>query len=313
MWIKKSHNSPSSLGVAILFIKTIKIKFFVSVLIILGLLFASTLSGIYYGTTLMGSHYGSIFASFYRYFRPSLAMVNNTISGLFSNPENIYIDMKHIDYEKLSHQVFNANHRGTISDLEKQVEVNATIRYRDSAFDGKLRLRGSYLEHVRGDKWSFRIKLKNDETINGMNRFSLSSPELRNHIHEWIFQENLKYEELISLRYDFVNVSLNGKSLGIYALEEFFDKRLIENNQLREGILLRPDDLDSEGVPFIYQSSKIRKDQEGENKIEALKSRIIKYRNMEETGKELYDIQKSAKYFAITTIFGGQHGHLKEN
>ena len=35
---------------------------------------------------------------------------------------------------------------------------------------------------------------------------------------------------------------LNGKNLGIYALEEHFDKALIESNKFREGPILKFDE-----------------------------------------------------------------------
>ena len=275
--------------------------------------FISGISGIFYGTTLMGSTYGSIFASFYRYFRPSINIVNHAIQGIMSNPDRLEIDMKHLDYEKLAHQVFNARQRGSITEVEKSVEVKAKIRFKGNEYESKIRLRGSFIEHVREDKWSFRVKIKDNNTIDGMSRFSLSSPELRNHIHEWLFQRNLQYEHLINLRYKFVQVYLNGKKLGVYALEEFFNKRLIENNSLREGLILRPDDLDNNAKPFLYEGNKLLKDSTTAEAYESLWRRIERYKRHEIPVDNLYDINKSAKYFALATIYGGQHGHLKEN
>ena len=40
----------------------------------------------------------------------------------------------------------------------------------------------------------------------------------------------LNYQGLIALRYDFIDVTLNGKHFGVYAIEENFRKNLIENN-----------------------------------------------------------------------------------
>ena len=46
-------------------------------------------------------------------------------------------------------------------------------------------------------------------------------------------------EGLPSLRYEFRPLILNGKNLGIYALEEHFDKILVESNKFREGPILK--------------------------------------------------------------------------
>ena len=45
----------------------------------------------------------------------------------------------------------------------------------------------------------------------------------------------LRREGLIALRYRFHELFVNGESFGIYAFEEHFGKRLIENNGRREG------------------------------------------------------------------------------
>ena len=43
----------------------------------------------------------------------------------------------------------------------------------------------------------------------------------------------------VSLRYEFVDVVVNGVYKGVYALEEGFNKRLIENSNKREGPIIR--------------------------------------------------------------------------
>ena len=52
---------------------------------------------------------------------------------------------------------------------------------------------------------------------------------------EWLKHKTAKREGVSALRYEYLNVTLNGKDLGIYAIEEHFEKRLIEDNNRREG------------------------------------------------------------------------------
>ena len=66
-----------------------------------------------------------------------------------------------------------------------------------------------------------------DETLFGMKQFSLHHPRERNYAYEWLFHQALKREGLLGLRYLFVDVTLNGTHLGVYALEEHFEKRLL--------------------------------------------------------------------------------------
>ena len=59
---------------------------------------------------------------------------------------------------------------------------------------------------------------------------------------------------LISLRYDYKKVILNGKDYGIYAFEEHLDKRTLESNALRDGIIIKatPDSFK------VFKEEKIR-------------------------------------------------------
>ena len=113
------------------------------------------------------------------------------------------------------------------------------ISYKNNNYRVSLRLKGDWTDHLLGEKWSFRAKTKNDDRFLGMQEFSLQHPRTRNYHNESILHKLLKYEKLPYLRYKFLPVSLNGKYLGIYALEEHFGKELIENSGLREGPIIK--------------------------------------------------------------------------
>ena len=70
--------------------------------------------------------------------------------------------------------------------------------------------------------------MKGNNLLKGMSRFSLQDPVTRNNTAEWLFLETLRNEECMGVRYEFVNLTINGKKMGIYALEEHFSKELIE-------------------------------------------------------------------------------------
>jgi hypothetical protein len=311
--IIKSKNSKNIVSDIFSILKKIKLRnYLITVFFALSISIVG-LGGIYYGTKLKGSEYSSVFASFYRYFRPSTENLTHLLKGYFSKPEKLDIHIKHVNYEKLSFAVNEAKKRGMILSEDKSVEVNGKLNHNNNKYNVELKIRGTYLDHVRSDKWSFRIKVKDDKTFFGMKRFSISSPETRNHIHEWLFQQALKSEGLINLRYKFVDVSLNGKSLGIYALEEFFDKRLIENNKLREGLIVKPNYINEEKKVFVYQEKNTLKDSIKMSSYELLNSLLISLKENQIKVESIFDIDKTAKYFALTSLFGGQHGHLKEN
>ncbi len=183
----------------------------------------------------------------------------NYIFGQFSNPEKIYIDIKFKDYQKLVYkreQVFNDKFIFYSGDDF----VPASIRYMNKEYKAKVRLKGDAPENLEGEKWSMKIDLNGDNTLFGMKTFSIHHPRIRQYLNEYIFHKALKKEGVIGLRYDFIEVEINGKNKGIYGIEEHFDKYLIEDNERREGVIIKfyeddwyKDLVQKEGKNFIVR------------------------------------------------------------
>lgn len=102
-----------------------------------------------------------------------------------------------------------------------------------------LRLKGDWLDHLRGDKWSFRVKLGGFDAWRGMRTFSLHTPEARYFLHEWLLHRFWESQGVLTTRYDFVELIINGQSKGIYAYEEHFEKQLVESKERREGPIVK--------------------------------------------------------------------------
>ncbi len=162
----------------------------------------------------------------------------NYIKGQFSNPKKIFIDINFENYQKINYKREQALEIGVLVSSEEDY-VPATIRYKNKEVNVRLRLKGDLLDHLKGDKWSFRIKVRGDDTLFGMKTFSIQGPRTRNYLDEFVYHKALKKEGVMFLRYDFIEVIINGKNKGIYAIEEHFEKQLIENNERREGIILK--------------------------------------------------------------------------
>ena len=171
----------------------------------------------------------------------NLTLLKNYVRGKMSQPKKMTIDIKHKDYQYLEFKRAEALQQGRlITDNESYVPAWITVDGQRTKV--KIRLKGDVVDHLEGDKWSLRIKVKGDKAIWGMRRFSIQAPERSGWGHEWVMYEWFRKEGLISLRYDFIEVTLNGKRLGIFALEESFSKELIENNRRREGPILKWDE-----------------------------------------------------------------------
>ena len=106
----------------------------------------------------------------------------------------------------------------------------------------RLRLKGDWLEHLREDKWSFRVKTRGDQKLFGMKVFSLQQPATRSYDEEWLFQRMFMREGVLGQRYFFVRLILNGDDKGIYALEEHFSKELLEAQQRRDSVIIKFDE-----------------------------------------------------------------------
>ena len=120
--------------------------------------------------------------------------------------------------------------------------VKGEIRIEDATLPIKLRLKGDWNDHLVGRKWSFRIRVRDGEHLFGMRRFSIQNPNTRGFQSEMLFFEVLRQFDVMVPRYRFVDVSLNGDSMGVMALEEFFAKEMLEHNQRKEGVIVRFDE-----------------------------------------------------------------------
>ena len=80
--------------------------------------------------------------------------------------------------------------------------MNAIIEHNDQKYDIKIKLKGLYLDHLKGDKWSFRIHIKGDDHLFGMRRFSIQHPRTRNYESEILFFETLPIYHRIRIDWD---------------------------------------------------------------------------------------------------------------
>jgi len=266
----------------------------------------------------------------------------NFISGKFSNPEKIYIDIAFTDYKKLEYKREQALGRGILVSSGDDY-VPGKIRYRDKETRVDLRLKGDFLDHLKGDKWSFRIKVKDNDALFGMRVFSIQAPGTRNYLNEWIFQKTLRKAGIMSIRYEFIEVVINGENKGIYAIEENFDKELIENNNRREGVIVRFDDSgmgeeiidiksyfdnDMDYVEYLsrrysewsyigsvetFSNQKILMDPVLSEEFKKARGLLDLFRNGKLKTHEVFDVDILAKYYAILAVTGCAHGSQWDN
>ena len=174
------------------------------------------------------NHYINIFEITYKGFK-----------SFFYDYEEINIDLSYenlIILEKNRKEIINTSVDSMRSQNQEFSEVQGFLVYEDQKIPIKLRLKGDRLSHFEDkDKSSYKLEALGDEKIKGVRKFSFIKPRARNYIHEWLFHEIAKEGELIKLKYDFVNLKINGTGQGLYVFEEGFDKDLVERNRRRNG------------------------------------------------------------------------------
>ncbi|MCP3931957.1 MAG: hypothetical protein GY705_23020 [Bacteroidetes bacterium] len=198
----------------------------------------------------------------------------------------------------------------------------------------EVRLKGDLPDHLKKGKWSFRVKVKSPNTWNRMRTFSLHTPASRLYLSEWILHRLWGKEDVLTPRYDFVELHLNGESQGVYAYEEHFEKHLIEHKGRREGPILkfseegfwgglrqqyrqigyRPHGLQhsvreletAKIEPFAEKTT--RKSANLSRQVELAQNLIFQYKNNLKPAAEVFDLDLMARYYAIIDALGAYHG-----
>lgn len=211
-------------------------------------------------------------------------------------------------------------------DLKKYVK--AIVWYQGDSIPVKMRFKGDWTDHLLGDKWSFRIKVGDGNAINGLKTFSIQNPNTRGFLNEWFMHRIFENLGLLNTRYDFIPVTLNGNNLGMFAMEEHFDKQLVESRSRREGPILK---IDEEGfwernlitetehycynVPYYeaaavlpFKRKRTLKNGNLKNQFLIAKDLVYQYKTFETPVEQIFDLDALASYHALFDLGGVLHG-----
>lgn len=243
--------------------------------------------------------------------------------------DTLRITIDSLDMVKLTEMRMDALNCGLILKKHKK-KVSAVFNSGHSNLQAKVRLKGDWLDHVETDKWSFRIELKNGH-YHGMQRFSIQHPRTRGYLTEYEIHKLLELQGVMTTRYDFAVVFVNGENKGIYAVEEHFDFPMLDRLDHREAPILKFNEAvfwefqrmqvrDWEPINIEYpvfenaqvsafRKKKIRKSEvltdqfiHGRDMLHAL--RIGDYTHL----SDLIDLKSFASFYAISDVIGMHHG-----
>tara|TARA_B110000902_G_scaffold261362_1_gene335985 strand:- start:730 stop:2955 length:2226 start_codon:yes stop_codon:yes gene_type:complete len=223
-----------------------------------------------------------------------------------------------------------------ITDDESWVKANI---YHSDTFKNKkikIRLKGDWLDHLKGEKWSFRVKLTKNNKWKSFSTFSLQDPKTRFYLKEWVLHSWFEKEKILTTKYDFINLKVNDTLKGLYAFEEHFDKSILIRNNKDIGPIMKFTEnglweMRSERLKMNIASGKDYEPQRMNTDIKAfkekkiLKSKKLTYFTKEAQSlmfdfmhglkplKEIFNLDLLAKYYAIIDITRGHHGVFWHN
>jgi len=272
-------------------------------------------------------------------------VVENDLKFLEQNGlEDLYLDIPFLSQESIRAQRDEALRIGILNVSDENF-VPASIQSADNGkIDVDIRLKGDLTDHLEGEKWSLRIETDNDQSILGFKRFSIQAPETRQFLNEWAYHQHLLSEGILTTRYQFINVIINGSHKGIYALEESFSETMLDAQERREGIIIRFDEdllwhnwssfltyggndlldtakvsglfqiADDDSAPItIFRSGRVESNpaliEQATSAIGLLRS----FQKGELRASQVFNVKILGRYFAITDLWGAGHGTAWHN
>lgn len=265
---------------------------------------------------------------------------------LYNGLDAIEITISKKGFEKIKNKRNDALSKGILISQDDDL-INGSVRLNDGENQKtELRLKGDWTDHLKHEnKWSYRLIMKGENTFKGMRKFSVQHPVVRNYLWEWFFNKAIKDHEIVGLRYSFADVTLHVKDttsikipMGIMAIEESFDKILIENNKKREGVIVGFDEsllwkdrekqrilgLESNSLSRdlhsirnaqikVFNENKVLSDPKLLKQFETAKDLLEGLRQGKYKPSDVFDTDKLSTFLALTNLFGGYHGLIWHN
>jgi hypothetical protein len=205
--------------------------------------------------------------------------------------------------------------------------LNGFICQEEDSIPIELRLKGDWTDHLISGSPSYRIKTGEDKTFDGLSTFSIQHPKTRNFIHEWLLHKICEQEGLLATKYEFLTVELNGQNQGTYAIEEHFDKQLLERQKRREAPILKMDETgfwaqtsyklkENREIEFpYYEAAIITCFKEGRTFKSPVLTRqfldgatlLAQFKEGSARPEQIFDLEKIATYYALMDLGNVNH------
>lgn len=189
-----------------------------------------------------------------------------------------------------------------------------------NSIDAKMRFKGDWLDHLSNYKWSYRIKQELS------NSFSITNPVSRSFLKEFVNQEIMRSQGLLTTNYRYCYVSFNDSLFGIYGLEDHFSNELIKKWGVDSGNILK---YDEDHIWLIRHENKCKDrielnyldcagiesftNKKNKNQLKKAGQTMDKMKFGDYKPNYTFDIDYMARYFAFIDLFQGYHGTIWHN
>lgn len=244
--------------------------------------------------------------------------------------EHIKLEIDSLDYQKLLTFRYEAIRSGIIgSSLKKYIKGSLT--YKNQKIPIKLRFKGDWPDHLKSNKWSFRIQTRKGADFKGLKSFSIQSPNTRSFLKEWIMHQIFKEQDILTTRYGFISVSLNNEQLGIYAYEEHFDNELLDYYNREKAPILK---FNEEGLwetrlnnpnnktlfPYYeaadvmpFKKKRVLDSKRLLNEFKKGSELMLKYKTFKTPIDAIFELKKAAKIYALYDLGKIRHSYHWHN
>jgi hypothetical protein len=162
----------------------------------------------------------------------------NKLFSPADDAQQIRLDIKLKHLNKIQAKRQEAVQTGVLFTREDDM-VPAEMTVDGQKFNIKMRLKGDLTDHLVNDRWSFRIEIKDGESLNGMKKFSIQPPHTRMFQRNALFSDYLREQGLLAPRFSTADLNINGRDIGVMLLEEHFTAELIQSQQRSRSVILK--------------------------------------------------------------------------
>jgi len=241
---------------------------------------------------------------------------------------DLYIDNQGLDY--LDGIKKKSISQGVIYHGAKDIEVR--ISDQGKAKMASLRIKGDWLDHISSYP-SYRVEMDATESWHGMQSFSVQEPATRGMLRNWVFSKIMDHIDVLHPRTDFIMMKQNNNDRFVFSYEEHFTKNLLEAQDRREGPILKFEetrlwDITKRHIKFFngqlpeleekeksYWASGIAAFKEKKTlnspvlkeQYKQAQNLMLQYKYGLRKPKEIFDLERMARYLAMTDICLGHH------